>query len=69
MRKTVVNAVMDDEAQGTVEYAITVVAVLAIIVGCAEIWRAGTEGVLARLVQEAASHLLVGAGAIDISLY
>lgn len=61
--------VAEDEAQGTVEYAVVVVALLALVVGCAAIWRAGSDGVLARLVQEAASHVLSGEGAVDISLY
>ncbi len=67
-RIRLVLSMVEDDAQATVEYAVTLVAVLAIIVGCAAIWRAGSEGVLARLVQEAASHVLLGAAALDNSL-
>lgn len=56
-------------AQATVEYAVVVVAILSIIVGCAAVWRAGASGVFAEIAQEAASHALGAAGAIDISLY
>lgn len=56
-------------AQATVEYAVVVVAILSIIVGCAAVWRAGVSGVFAEIAQEAASHALGAAGAIDISLY
>lgn len=59
----------EEWAQGTVEYAITVAAVLALVVACAAFWRAAEDGVFARLAQEAASHVLGGAGAIDIALY
>lgn len=57
------------QAQGTVEYAITVAAIMALVVACAAFWRAAEEGVFARLAQEAASHVLGGSGAIDIALY
>ena len=59
----------DRQAQGTVEYAITVVAVLALVAACAAFWRAAEDGIFARLAQEAASHVLGGTGAIDIALY
>lgn len=59
----------DCRAQGTVEYAITVVAVMALVAACAAFWRAAENGVFARLAQEAASHVLGGSGAIDIALY
>lgn len=56
-------------AQGTLEYALTVVALLAMVVACAAIWRAAVDGTFAGIVQQAASHLLDGDGFIDISLY
>lgn len=59
----------EEAAQGTVEYALTVVALLAVATGLAAIWRAGQTGALARLVELAASHALAGLGALDIALY
>lgn len=56
-------------AQSTVEYALTVAAVLAIMVGCAAVWRAGVDGAFAKLVEAAISHAISAAGAIDIALY
>lgn len=59
----------EDRAQATVEYAVVFAALLSIIIACATVWHAGTEGVFAEIAQEAASHTLAAAGAIDISLY
>lgn len=59
----------DRRAQGTVEYAVTVIAVLALVAACAAFWRAAEDGVFARLAQETASHVLGGTGAVDIALY
>lgn len=59
----------EESAQATVEYALVSVATLAIVVGLAALWRAGENGVLARLVEQAASHVLSGLGALDIALY
>lgn len=56
-------------AQGTVEYAVTVAAILSLAVACAAFWRAAEDGAFARLAEAAASHVLGGAGAIDIALY
>lgn len=56
-------------AQGTVEYALTVVALLAMVVGMAALWRAAVDGTLAEFVRAAASHAFSAGGAIDISLY
>ena len=55
--------------RGTVEYALTVVALLAMVVGMAALWRAAVDGTLAELVRAAASHAFSAGGAIDISLY
>lgn len=60
---------LERQAQSTVEYAITVVAVLSMVVGFAAIWRAGVDGTLARIAREALSHTFDAAGAIDIALY
>lgn len=59
----------EERAQGTLEYALTVAAILAIAVGCAALWRASEDGTLARLAEEAASHGLSGLGPLDIALY
>lgn len=59
----------EQRAQGTVEYAITVAALLSLIVGVAAVWRSGRDGVLAGLVERAASHGLGGLGPLDISLF
>lgn len=56
-------------AQGTVEYALTTVVFLSIVVACAALWRAATDGTLGRIAAQAASHVLDGSGAIDIALY
>lgn len=61
--------IRDERAQGTIEYALTVIALLAVIVGLAALWRASVEGVFGDLVRDAASHVLEGTGFIDISLY
>ena len=56
-------------AQGTIEYAITVAAILSLVIACAAFWRAAEEGTFARLAEAAASHVLQDAGAVDIALY
>lgn len=56
-------------AQGTLEYALVVCALLALVTGLAAIWKAGDEGLFARLVEDAASHGLDPWGLVDIILY
>lgn len=56
-------------AQATLEYALTVLALLAMVVVLALIWRAGEEDIFVHLVEEAASHALSAWGAFDIALY
>lgn len=56
-------------AQGTVEYALTVVALLALVTGLAAVWRAGERGVFSDAVRAAASHSLSGTGPVDIALF
>lgn len=46
----------EEVAQATVEYAIVTVALLSIVLAIAGLWRAGTDGRLAALVERAASH-------------
>ena len=57
------------DAQGTLEYALVVCALLALVTGLAAIWKAGDEGLFARLVEDAASHGLDPQGLVDIILY
>lgn len=66
----------EDLAQSTVEYAIVTVALLAIAVALAGVWRAGTDGKFADLAEQSSSHVVTGGGALDaaagakdISLY
>lgn len=66
----------EESAQSTVEYAIVTVALLSIVLAIAGLWRAGTDGRLAVLVERAASHGVVpssvidaATGAKDIALY
>ena len=58
------------------KYAIVTVALLSIVLAIAGLWRAGTDGRLAALVERAASHgvasmsvIDAAAGAKDIALY
>ncbi len=51
------------------EYALTVFAVLAVIVGMAALWRVAERGLFADAAVEAASHGLEGDGYVDIALY
>lgn len=44
-------------------------ALLSIVVAVGALWRAGEDGTLARLVRQAASHVLAGTGALDIALF
>lgn len=59
----------EERAQGTLEYALTVLAFMAIVIALAALWRASADGVLAAAVERAASHALNGFGALDIALY
>ena len=56
-------------AQGTVEYAIAMLAMLSTILVLALFWHAGEEGGLVAAVERAASHALNGIGALDILLF
>lgn len=59
----------ETSAQATLEYALTVFALLAIVLALGLLWRAGQDGTLATLVEAAASHGFDAGGLIDISLY
>lgn len=59
----------EELAQGTVEYAIVLFVFLALLVGVAAIWRAGSRGAFTDAANAAASHAIDGEGALDISLY
>lgn len=61
--------VRESAAQSTLEYALTVFALMAIVSCLALLWRAGESGALARLVEGACSHALDGLGFIDIALF
>lgn len=56
-------------AQGTLEYALTVIALISVVLALGLLWRAGQDGTLARLAADAASHALDAGGAVDISLF
>ncbi len=62
-------AAFDERAQATLEYALTIAALMAVVVALALLWRAGETGALAQLVEDACSHVLDGMGLLDIALY
>lgn len=68
-RRWLAFAVDEECAQGTLEYALTVAAVLSVVTAFALLWHAGQEGTLATLAERAASHLFDAGGLLDISLY
>ncbi|MBQ9317389.1 MAG: hypothetical protein IJ203_11290 [Atopobiaceae bacterium] len=59
--------------QSTVEYAVVVVAFLALLMALGTVWHAGRRGALTHRAVEASSHLLGGSDALgsarDISLF
>ncbi len=59
----------EERAQATLEYALTIVALLALVVGLACLWRAGERGVFVEAAERAASHQMDGLGALDIALF
>ena len=63
--------VVNEIGQGTVEFALVTVALLAVIVGLAAMWRLTSDGVLMQHVVAAASHHVEGSiGAVaDIFVY
>ena len=62
-------AVREERAQGTLEYALTVLALMAVVAGLALLWRAGERSGFVQLVENAASHALDAGGALDIALF
>lgn len=59
----------EERAQATLEYALTIVALLAFVVGLACLWRAGERGVFVEAAERAASHQMDGLGVLDIALF
>lgn len=60
---------LDESAQGTVEYAVVLVALMGMVAVLALLWRAGERGALTKLATEAASHCFNAFGALDIALF
>ena len=69
IRRLAVRAAGEQRAQGTLEYALVFCMLLAIVLGLAATWKAGEQGLFARLVEDAASHGLDPLGVLDILLY
>lgn len=69
MTPSVRGVVREQAAQGTVEYALTVFALLTLVLGIAALWRVAERGLLADVAVKAASHGLEGDGYVDIALY
>lgn len=59
----------ETQAQGTLEYALTIVALLSVISVLGLLWRAGERGALTEIAERAASHGLEALGALDIALF
>jgi len=63
----------DVRGQSTVEYALVVVAFLAMLASLGAVWHAGRRGALTRRAIEASSHQMGGSDALgsirDISLF
>lgn len=59
----------EERAQGTLEYAVTVLALLAVVAALGLLWRAGEQGMLTQRAEEASSHALDASGTVDIALY
>ena len=68
-KRSAVRRCFATSAQAALEYALTVFALLAIVLALGLLWRAGQDGTLATLVEAAASHGFDAGGLIDISLY
>ena len=64
-------ACLAEHGQGTVEFALVFVAILAVIIGIAAIWRMTSGGTLMQHVVSAASHHVEGSiGAVaDVFVY
>lgn len=63
------HTVRESSAQSTLEYAITLVAFLAMIAGLGALVGAASDGTLARLVEAALSHGFTPEGLLDVALY
>ncbi len=68
-RRTLLRFATERAAQGTLEYALTVAALLSVVTAFGLLWRAGQDGALTALVERAASHGFDWSGLLDIPLY
>ncbi len=59
----------EENAQGTLEYALVVSAFLVVVTVLALLWRAGEQGAFVELAVDAASHAFTGTGPLDIALF
>lgn len=59
----------EELAQATLEYALTIFALLALVAGLAAVWRAAEAGLFTALIEDSASHAIDGTGVVDIALY
>lgn len=59
----------EELAQATLEYALTIFALLALVAGLAVVWRAAEAGLFTALIEDSASHAIDGTGVVDIALY
>ena len=59
----------EELAQATIEYALTIFALLALVAGLAVVWRAAEAGLFTALIEDGASHAIDGTGVVDIALY
>lgn len=59
----------EELAQATLEYALTIFALLALVAGLAVVWRAAEAGLFTALIEDSASHPIDGTGVVDIALY
>ncbi len=60
---------LEADGQVSVEYALIVFALLAVLVGIAALWRAGEAGLFVEQATDAASHQLTAEGLQDVTLY
>lgn len=56
-------------AQSTVEFAVVLSVLVAVLAACMLLANAASDGALAQAVEDAASHGLSGLGWVDIALY
>lgn len=73
MRRVLGELRTQTNGQSSVEYALVLVALLAMVLALGAVWAAAREGGLMRLGERAASHAVAGSGALggirDIVLF